>query len=319
MNRFQNILAVCDEDSAYEHAFERTSWLARKNGAQVTLVATVDTKPGELGRLLGELPGRKAAQIEAAVLSVHQARLEGIAAPLRDEGLQVTTKILQGTPFIEIIREVLRTGHDLVIKGIQRSPSGPFFRGPDMHLMRKCPCPVWVLNPATSARSERILAAVDPDPSDAGRDELNSKILQLSTALARQDNAKLDVMSVWRLQEEATLRNPLAEVPAEHVDALAQSEEAAGKERLISLTARFAEFMDLMRPLHVKGIAEDFIPEHVAAEGIDTIVMGTLARTGVAGLFIGNTAETILNRVQCSVLTVKAQGFVSPVTLEEHT
>jgi len=33
-----------------------------------------------------------------------------------------------------------------------------------------------------------------------------------------------------------------------------------------------------------------------------------------AGHLIGNTAEKILHQVDCSVLTVKPDGFVSPVT-----
>jgi len=49
---------------------------------------------------------------------------------------------------------------------------------------------------------------------------------------------------------------------------------------------------------------------------IDLLVMGTVCRTGVAGFFIGNTAEKVLSEVNCSVLTVKPQGFVTPVTLD---
>jgi nucleotide-binding universal stress UspA family protein len=49
---------------------------------------------------------------------------------------------------------------------------------------------------------------------------------------------------------------------------------------------------------------------------VDVIVMGTVCRTGVAGFFIGNTAEKILNQVECSVLTVKPEGFESPITLD---
>ena len=45
----------------------------------------------------------------------------------------------------------------------------------------------------------------------------------------------------------------------------------------------------------------------------DLVVMGTVGRTGIAGLFIGNTAEMVLEQVQCSVLAVKPAGFVSPV------
>jgi nucleotide-binding universal stress UspA family protein len=46
---------------------------------------------------------------------------------------------------------------------------------------------------------------------------------------------------------------------------------------------------------------------------VDLVVMGTVARTGIAGLFIGNTAETILEQLQCSVLAVNPLGFVSPL------
>lgn len=55
------------------------------------------------------------------------------------------------------------------------------------------------------------------------------------------------------------------------------------------------------------------IPKLAQTKGIELIVMGTVCRTGVAGLIIGNTAENILRQVDCSVLTVKPEGFVSPV------
>jgi nucleotide-binding universal stress UspA family protein len=59
------------------------------------------------------------------------------------------------------------------------------------------------------------------------------------------------------------------------------------------------------------------IIELAAAKSIDLIVMGTIGRTGIPGLFIGNTAETVLRQVHCSVLTVKPQGFVTPVRLDQ--
>jgi nucleotide-binding universal stress UspA family protein len=49
----------------------------------------------------------------------------------------------------------------------------------------------------------------------------------------------------------------------------------------------------------------------------DLVVMGTVARTGIPGFIIGNTAETILNQIDGSVLAIKPRGFVTPVTLEE--
>lgn len=63
-----------------------------------------------------------------------------------------------------------------------------------------------------------------------------------------------------------------------------------------------------------KGEAYDVIRRVVKREKTDLLVMGTVCRTGIAGFLIGNTAENVLNGVDCSVLTVNPQGFASPIT-----
>jgi universal stress protein E len=55
------------------------------------------------------------------------------------------------------------------------------------------------------------------------------------------------------------------------------------------------------------------IPERAERKRADLIVMGTLSRSGVRGFLMGNTAEKILQKVDCSVLAVKPDGFVTPV------
>ena len=314
MQQFKNILFVCDEQSAYELALERVIWLATANNATVTLVSTIDSGGAkDVSKLFSMIPGLGNQEIGETVVAVHRAKLEERATALRNKGIAVETKLLIGTPFIETIRQVLIGRHDLVIKGAHRVAGRRFFPGADMHLLRKCPCPIWVLNAAAEPKAKRILVAVDPDPEDAERDSLNRTLMKLATSLARSDGAKLDVMNVWRLKEEATLRHGLAKISETDIDKLVISAQTESKAHLQTLVSEFNDFDDLMRVLHIKGVPGDVIPEHVAAEGIDTIVMGTLSRTGVAGLFIGNTAETVLNHVSCSVLTAKAPGFKTPI------
>jgi nucleotide-binding universal stress UspA family protein len=55
------------------------------------------------------------------------------------------------------------------------------------------------------------------------------------------------------------------------------------------------------------------IPREVARLSIELLVLGTVGRSGLAGMLIGNTAEEILRRVDCSVLALKPDGFQSPV------
>jgi len=69
------------------------------------------------------------------------------------------------------------------------------------------------------------------------------------------------------------------------------------------------------RPL--KGDASVVITDLAAKKRVDLIVMGTVCRNGMAGFFIGNNAENVLQQVDCSMLTVKPESFVSPVVLEK--
>tara|TARA_R110001583_G_scaffold178457_5_gene334334 strand:- start:18703 stop:18984 length:282 start_codon:yes stop_codon:yes gene_type:complete len=63
----------------------------------------------------------------------------------------------------------------------------------------------------------------------------------------------------------------------------------------------------------IEGTAQEEIPKYIEEQEIDLVVMGTVCRTGITGLFIGNTAESILSEVSCSVLTLKPEGFETPV------
>ena len=70
--------------------------------------------------------------------------------------------------------------------------------------------------------------------------------------------------------------------------------------------------------LHLlKGQARKEIPAMAKRLDVDCVVMGTVARTGIRGFIMGNTAETILEQIDCSVLAIKPPGFETPVVLED--
>ena len=101
----------------------------------------------------------------------------------------------------------------------------------------------------------------------------------------------------------------------EEIDSLVREAEATHSTRLNNLLQKY-DLQDLNHRVHLlKGEAGRVIPELVEKKRADLIVMGTLSRTGVAGFLIGNTAEKILNKVDCAVLAVKPDEFVTPVKL----
>ena len=159
MKRFKNILFVNGkpDDKA---AFERAVTLAVRNQATLTVVEILETLPREERMLINSRHDVDLMEIAAQESS---KRLESLITPLQSEGLRVKTKVLFGTPFLEIIREVLRNGHDLVMKTAEgKSELKHMLLGSTaMHLMRKCPCPVWVVKPSRREQYARILAAFE--------------------------------------------------------------------------------------------------------------------------------------------------------------
>lgn len=318
MQRFRNILVVVEEDSQHEAALARALWLGRANGARLCFLDPVGGEPGALRRLLAALPrGGGAPEVAESVREAHLARVERMAGEARACSLDVTAAVDEGPDFVAVIGRVLRDGHDLVLKG-QHTGAGRVagqLRGPDLHLLRKCPCPVWIVRDETAGGTRRILACVDPDfdEADTTRAGLNLMVMELAQSLAARDGASVDVLGVWRVEGESFLRSGRFQFEEGEVDRIVEKERLASLARLEAIAAAVPAGGVTRNILHLKGVAGDVIPEHAAQAGIDTIVMGTVGRTGIAGLIAGNTAETVFGRVNCSVLAVKPAGFVSPV------
>ncbi len=135
------------------------------------------------------------------------------------------------------------------------------------------------------------------------------------TQLARRQQCELVVVHTWTSAAEQHLRNLVA---SSELDRWVRETRDQHKRWLAELLQPYA-LQDLKHRVYMlEGEAGHLIPELATAKEVELIVMGTVSRTGVAGLLIGNTAERILHQVDCSVLTVKPDGFVTPVRLDEQ-
>ncbi len=327
MKRFKNILCMVESGKECSLALDRAVTLAENNQANLTVIAVAPSVRAGISMPEG---GPISADFQATTVNNHKQELETLAEPYRQR-IKIETRVLVGTPFLEIIREVLRNAHDLVIK----CPESPnwldrFFSGDDMHLLRKCPCPVWMVKPQTGESYNRILAAVDVDNSYPSkelktRQGLNALVMQLAGSLAVSEFAELHVAHAWEVIGESVLRHgAFMQMPENEINAHVESVRNHYAKLLDALISEVGaklgqDAINYINPqIHMpKGSARKVIPELATRLQVDCLVMGTVARTGVPGFFMGNTAETILNQIECSVLAIKPPGFVTPVTLEE--
>ena len=321
MKRFSNILLVADaafDDSA---ALERALAIAVSNQASLTLIDIVDDISGETQPKIATVTPE---QLNEFAVSEKRVQLEKIVSAAKTKGIDIDVKVLIGKSFLEVIRQVLRHKYDLVIKSVGSSKklSAGIFGSTDMHLIRKCPCPIWMIKRPDHDQYRKILAAVDRDPEDTKRDSLNRPILEMATSLALAESSELHIVHAWEFRAESFLRSPRTKHTEDEVDMMVAEEESQRKLWLEQLVDDYRvavgkEVLDFVKPtLHlIKGHARQVVPAKVQELDVDLIIMGTVARAGIPGFFMGNTSESILNQIDCSTLTIKPPGFESPITL----
>lgn len=298
MHCFRKILVRVDVVDGKSEAFEQASRLAREIGARLTVVDVVRELPSFVTALMTD-PKALSEQRRAERLRILKQWCASQESPIR-------TKVLHGRAEHSLVREVLGAPHDLLVKDAHdEEGTEQIFGGVDMRLMRNCPCPVWLVRPA-HGNCERVLAAIDCQPTPRG-EAMNSRIIEISSSLATAYGSQLHVVSAWQGLDD--FQRDLGDwaPPSNHLI------EDTARETIQCLVARSECDIPGHRVHFRRGVAGHMIPQVAAEIDANLIVMGTLARSGIPGLLIGNTAERVLREVSCSVLTVKPHDFVSPI------
>ncbi len=320
MVKFSNIIFVLEEEIDNSAAFELAVTLAKNHQAKLSIVGTVnissaDQKSDRNNELLRILTEQR------------QEQLESIVKGIKLSGEAINTKVLVGRPFVEIIREAIRQESDLIIKTVKNpNPITRYlFTASEMKLLRKCPCPVWLVKPTEQIGDREILVALDYQPEDKENEALNQRLLALSISLALADFGELHVVHAWKLPYESYLRGPHMPQTDSDVDEMVKQEEASRRQWLADEVDKSCklygeETMNFLKPqFHlVQGDAKFMVPNVANEIGAELVVMGTVGRAGIPGLLIGNTAENILNQLECSVLAIKPEQFISPIMVDSQ-
>jgi len=319
---FRNILVVCSQAEDDDALIRFACGLAPSRDTPVTLMSVVEP-PDDLS-VVARLAGTSTSAVTGQLAAEHRAGLEARAkrsAP--EQNVRITVGV--DKPFIAIIREAVVSEADLVIKAAGTLEDGlPLFLSTDQHLLRKCPCPVWLRLHDAPCDLSTVLAAVDVDDSLAAEPQtlagLNRRIVEAALQIVSPGGA-VHVLHVWDTPGETLLRR-FSNVPDTDTTIERYRDEVWARHRaaLDRLVDRAGSWMATQKTVSVLARLVQGFPRRVIAEQAQlleagALVLGTSARVGIPGLLIGNTAEDTLNTVNCSVLTVKPPGYVTPLDL----
>lgn len=213
MQRFKNILVGVDLSRKHIHvsdqlsaptgeAIRRALLLAKLNSARLTFVSVLDSVASQLSAdreiLLEADHGQRTVANHAGDV------LGKLVDDSSRQGVTAESHVLFGKDWEELIREVLREQHDLVVVGSRQfGPIRQVLLGSTgRRLLRKCPCPVWVTRPCPREKYGRVLAAIDAGCNDDAHLQLNRKVMELATSLCERESSQLEVVQAWELIED---------------------------------------------------------------------------------------------------------------------
>ncbi|MGE8068819.1 universal stress protein [Pseudomonas sp. NPDC089569] len=234
----------------------------------------------------------------------HSAMLSLLKAALLEDGFSVTTEQAWNQSLHETIVDVQQAeGCGLVVK--QHFPDSALKKAlltpADWKLLRHCPCPVLLVKTSGSWKDKVILAAVDVGNADSEHRHLHNTIIDHGYDIASLARGNLHVISAHP--------SPMLSSP-DPTYQLKETIEARYREQCKAFQAEF-DIDD--EHLHIEeGPADVLIPFMVHKLQAAVTVIGTVARSGLSGTLIGNTAEVVLDAVESDVLVLK------PQEIEDH-
>ncbi|MFT5052495.1 MAG: universal stress protein E [Chlamydiales bacterium] len=286
-----------------QKALDQAIWLAKRSGGRLTLIhsAWSDTYVD---------PISGGAQVVHEGLSTAGAStLAASEVYAREQGVSAESRVVDERLWVAMIHAVLRGNGDCVVVGKrnQEEGSGRRLGSVATKLLRKCPCPVWVVRPEHDLVHRLVLAATDLTP-------VGDEAVHAAAYVASSGECDLHVVHAYQIPLELQMEsaNLTEDEYTDRVDKIRKAGQARIEACLEGIDLGFEPHVHVRR--NNPSIAIREAVEHLHP---DLLVMGTLSRSGIPGLLVGNTAERLLDRVDCSILAIKPRDFVSPIPLPD--
>jgi universal stress protein E len=301
MNRISRLLVVVDPSAkGRQSAVDKAGHLARCLNASVELLVC-DIESARADDAVA-LHARKTHPSNTQLLDL----LDGLAAPMRTQGIDVTLRIIYGNSLHDSLLDFLRGSNaDLVVKDTHHHSFArrTFLRNTDWHLARGCPVPLLLTKEKDWGRPPVVMAAVNPNHANESAAALDRHILFCAASLAGRLNGDLHVIHTY--------------IPTAFAAVVAGGKLSMSREYSEALDGensfRYCQIEHLVRAygvtrerLHVEmGTPGDCLTDTVMKYQTDVMVMGASSHGGWHRMVIGSTASTVLESLPCDILILR--------------
>ena len=303
----KRILAVVDAERDNQPALSRAYELASKTGASVTAMMVVYDLSYDMTTMLS--PDEREAMRDA----VTKEHAKWLATHLQEQGFTETDIVVEwnNRSYESIIYYTLNNQIDLVVKATKKHDdlASVIFTPTDWHLMRKCPRPVLLVKEHGWPEGGEIIAAVNVGSEDDEHAALNDKLTVIANDYASLLKGSVNLVNSY----PSTPLNIAIEVPEFDPDTYHDAVKNHHLKEMRSHALKYGIPED--KCVVREGLPEKVIPQVAKALDAELVVIGTVGCVGISAALISNTAEHVIDELNCDVLAIKPDGFVSPLSV----
>ncbi|QFU22807.1 universal stress protein UspE [Shewanella eurypsychrophilus] len=307
MKELKKLLVVIDPTSDVQPALARAIELASPTNASITVFLSIFDFSYEMTSILS---GHEREAMRQGVIAQRQAWLAELLEGYANDSISIESDVIwHNRPFESIIQHAIAGNFDIIVKGthLHDKLKSVIFTPTDWHLMRKAPVPVLLVKDHDWPVAGKILCAINVGSEDDDHQTLNGKIIEHAKVLAEQFDAQVHLVNGY----PGTPVNLAIELPDFDAHTYGETIRMQHEQRVCYLANGYGISSDFC---HVKeGLPEDVIPEIARQLDAELVILGTVGRTGFSAALIGNTAEHVIDSINCDLLAIKPDGYRSPL------
>ncbi|HAU03929.1 MAG TPA: universal stress protein UspE, partial [Pseudoalteromonas shioyasakiensis] len=293
MDAIKRILAVIDPTKEQQHSLSRSIDLAKKSGATITAFLSIYDFSYEMTTMLSA--DEREAMREAVIKDRQEWLNEQIA--LYPELTIDSCVVWHNRPYEAIIKYTLASKADIVVKATRSHDDlrSVIFTPTDWHLVRKCPAPVLLVKEHDWPQDGKIVAAVNVGTEDREHAQLNDRLTNIALDYAKLLSGHVHLANCY----PGTPLNIAIEVP----EFDPESYNASVKNHHIEEMEKHSNQYNIpLDSCHVReGLPEKVIPQVAKELDAELVIIGTVGRVGISAALIGNTAEHVIDELNCDV------------------
>jgi universal stress protein E len=180
-------------------------------------------------------------------------------------------------------------------------------------LIRGCTSPLLLVKPTHWSSAIRTLAAVDPGHAADKPAALDHEICEWGVTLANALQGEAHAVHMYFPSALLIASAAATGVPVAVATGVEQQMIEDERQSRLKLVQDITKIHNLApeRTRLMLGSAVDLLSEEAERVRADVVVMGAVSRSRLQRVFVGNTAERVLDHLPCDVLVVKPLDFAS--------